>query len=323
VPGLVWLADAARALTLVNPGSDEQLDATMQVLGLQRRHIAEAVVGPPRTPVEAAPPSRRPTETAAQHIPDDDEPPIPAEAPDPGPEPDLPLLDPIGHENVAVADPYAPALPRPTPRSAPPPMPHEPLLSPRSATAILRTTLSRGTDSGDLDVEAVVEHIARSQPIEDLPRRRLRSMRFGVDVLVDRGTAMQPFARDQAEIVNRIRRLVGRELTTVRSFADSPMRGCGDGPSHSWQPYQPPYPGTKVLILSDLGIGGPALNPHRSSTEEWCRFARVLRQQACEPVALVPYPPHRWPTTLTALFPLICWDRSTTTGGAFTATGGL
>lgn len=323
MPGRVWLADAARALALLTPGSEEEFDATMQALGLQRRLSAGSVVGPTTPPVEAREPPQRPADSEGQQLPADVETPIPPGTHDSGPEPDLPLLDPVDHENVTIADPYAQTLPRPTPRSATPPMPHHPLLSPRSAQAILRTALSRSIDSGDLDIEAVVERVAQWQPIEDLPRKRLRSMRFGVEVLVDRGKAMQPFARDQAEIAGRIRRLVGRELTKVRSFAESPMRGYGNGPSHSWQPYQPPCPGTKVLILSDLGIGGPALNPHRSTGQDWRTFAQLLRQQACEPVALVPYPPHRWPTTLTALFPLICWDRSTTTGGAFTATGGL
>jgi hypothetical protein len=41
----------------------------------------------------------------------------------------------------------------------------------------------------------------------------------------------------------------------------------------------------------------------------------------CDAVGLVPYLPHRWPREVVKLFPLVAWDRSTTVGAAFMATG--
>jgi hypothetical protein len=322
VAGSIWLADAARVLAVLAPASDEDFEAAVRPLGLARRVPAVFTADAPSPLPADAPPPAPPAAAPPEHLPDA-EPSTPSYDHDPGPEPGLPLLDPVGHENVAPTASGASTLARPAPRGATPALPHQPLLTPRSASAILRIALSRRIEGGELDVDAVVAQLARCRPIEELPRKYLRSLRFGVEVLVDRGKSMQPFARDQAELVQRIHRLVGRELTTVRSFADSPMRGCGAGSTASWQPYRPPGEGTRVLVLSDLGIGGPALNPHRAAIDDWRRFSELLRQQGCEAVALVPYPPHRWPPALTALFPLICWDRSTTSGGAFTATGGL
>jgi hypothetical protein len=49
--------------------------------------------------------------------------------------------------------------------------------------------------------------------------------------------------------------------------------------------------------------------------DRWESYVRWLRQRDCRVVALVPFPPDRWPAWLTALLPVVCWDRVTTVGG--------
>jgi hypothetical protein len=150
--------------------------------------------------------------------------------------------------------------------------------------------------------------------VESLLRRPVRTLRFGVQVLLDLGTGMELFTRDLHDVVNHVRATVGHEHTEVVYFDNCPVRGAGPGPRWTWREYAPPAPGTRVLILSDLGMGGPNLNPRRSTRVEWECLVRNLAHAQCTAVAFVPFPKQRWPSWAAKLLPLIPWDRQTTAG---------
>jgi hypothetical protein len=194
--------------------------------------------------------------------------------------------------------------------------PHEPLLAPRSTPAVLGVALSRPVPEGAIDSEALVEAISRGRPVDRLPRRRSSTLRFGVQVLVDLGAGMQPFARDQWELVGQLRRLFGPERTDVQQFAYAPLRGAGPGPRWTWRPYRPPQPDARVLVLSNFGIGGPPLDYLASDRTEWEEFIEQVTRRGFSMVGFVPYPPARWPAWLRARIPLISWDRGTTVSTA-------
>jgi hypothetical protein len=120
---------------------------------------------------------------------------------------------------------------------------------------------------------------------------------------------MQPFRRDQEEIARKIAGTVGREKVAVQYFAYSPLRGAGLGPGWTWQPYQPPSRRTPILLLSDLGIGGPAADFRKSTYAEWSEFTRIAAENDSDVVAFIVYPRDRWPTWLTALMRPVAWDR--------------
>ncbi len=196
-------------------------------------------------------------------------------------------------------------------RTARPPL--APLLTERSSTAILNaalTTLVR--DDGEPDIDALVDAFARGIPLTRLPRAPRPTLRFGVQVLVDQGDGMQPYRRDQQELARRITGLVGAELTQIRYFADAPNRGTGPASPRTWQPYRPPSPGTRVLLVSDLGVGGPLLHPWRASVAEWYQVCHEIVRAGCTVLALVPYPVTRVPPELTPLLAALTWDRTTT-----------
>jgi hypothetical protein len=125
---------------------------------------------------------------------------------------------------------------------------------------------------------------------------------------------MEPFARDQDHLLDEIQQAIGKDSTEILHFRDNPLRGAGSGAIWTWQSYACPAPGTPVLALSDLGIGGPFLNPDRSSTSEWLSFAEKLSGHSCPLIAFVPYPENRWPPELARQMTLVCWDRPTTVG---------
>lgn len=310
--GDIWLGDVARAFAALRPVTDQQRRSIARLLG----------VAVPEPENEQLPMQSEERGEVFQVVDlegvaarGDD---VAVEAATP---PDLPLLTPIGQDPVAATGWGAQSLPPVTREHLTAVPMHEPLFAPRTAAAILQAVIARSTEEGPLDVPAVVDVLARRQPVQSLPRERTSTLRFGVQVLVDLGVAMQPFARDQAHLVAQVGGIIGAERTSVRYFADSPMRGAGPGPRRTWRRYKPPDPGTRVLVLSDLGMGGPALHLRRSQPDEWRSLVGDLRARGSDIVALVPLPPDRWPPSLSALLPLISWDRNATVSRVLAALG--
>ncbi|MDX3454536.1 hypothetical protein PV396_21735 [Streptomyces sp. ME02-8801-2C] len=231
-----------------------------------------------------------------------------------GEENSLPLLVPSGQEPSRAHEWTAPSLPLPDRSRVRIPLPHEPLLAPRSTSAMLHRALSKPVEQGQLDVRRVVDRLSRGLPLETLPRRPVRTLRFGVQVLADLGLGMEPFSRDLHDTIGQVTATVGREHTEVVYFDQCPVRGAGPGPRWTWGDYAPPAAGTRVLILSDLGTGGPSLDPRRSTRAEWERLLQLLSYAQCTAVAFVPLPEKRWPSWAANLLPLVPWDRQTTVG---------
>ena len=132
----------------------------------------------------------------------------------------------------------------------------------------MQTLIATKTPEGPLDVPAIVEVLARRQVPERLPREAWPTLRFGVEVLVDTALPMRPFEGDQRQVAGRLRLVAGQQRTSVTYFADVPGRGAGPGPRRTWRPYEPPEQGTCVLVLSDFGLGGPALYAHRGDEKK-------------------------------------------------------
>jgi hypothetical protein len=126
---------------------------------------------------------------------------------------------------------------------------------------------------------------------------------------------MALFTQDQHHVVQQVRDLVGTDRTEVAYFADSP-RDSGDGPPWTWRRYEPPVRETRILLLSDLGMGRSRIDPQGAGRAEWEKFADLVSQHGCQVTALVPYPARRLPRWMTRLFAVVSWDRSLTAGRA-------
>lgn len=317
--GEIWLGDAARAFAAIEPSSSDDLRRVASMLGFavldRGRVISRSVqTGPvafPATPVAELDEH----ETGNDHETGGSL----GERKRHGSS-DVPRLTPVATQAVSPTGwGNVRSLSRVTSEHLSSVLEHQPLLPPQSTPAILYAVLAEDTHAGPLDVERVVVELAQRRVVDPLPHRRHLALPFSVQILVDLGVSMQPFRRDQNSIITQIRGIAGGERTKVMYFADSPLRSSGPGPPLTWRPYEAPCPGTRVLLLSDVGIGGPALHPRRSQPDEWQSLARMLQRHGCSIVALVPYPPHRWPATITRLFPLVMWDRNTTTATASVA----
>lgn len=298
----IGLGDLARALDRLAPEDAATREQIAKLVGLELREIPQEKDGPS----SPAPPE---TETPSTRVP-----PPPRDA-----EPDsAPLLriDPVSREPSRPLRLLlnGPSLDPPPGDFAP--LPFAPLFKPAWERNLISATVATRAPNGPVDLPRLVDTAARGRPLRTIPRLPQPSLFRGVQVLVDLGEGMEPFARDQVHLLEEIRRIVGDEASAVVQFRNNPLRGAGATP-WTWGPYRPPHPGTPVLALTDLGIGGPLLDPDRSNEREWLTFAERLAHAACPFVALVPYPEQRWPRKLRRQITIISWDRSTTVGEVF------
>lgn len=186
------------------------------------------------------------------------------------------------------------------------------LFRPLQERGILSAALATRAEDGPLDTARLIEVFARGEVLQRIFCVGWPTLRRGVQLLVDRSEAMMPFAEDQEQLLRAIQLVAGIDKTTVLGFAGSPQRGTGEGPITDWIAYQPPPPGTLVVLISDLGIGRGRSSGERADVDEWCTFALDIKRAGCRLVAFVPYAKQRWPSELQPLLTMIPWDRSTT-----------
>jgi len=300
----VSLGDLARALARLKPESAATREQIARLLGFDVRELPQqrTTTAPPVPPAPELPPPSLQSSTFA-------------------PEPDR--MAPQRIEPVSTEPPRplrllldGPTLERPHMSSPSSPIAFAPLFKPLWERNLITAAVVTRAPNGPVDVSRLCDTAARGRPLRAIPRLPQPSLFRGVQVLVDLGEGMEPFARDQAHLLDELRRIVGDESTSVAHFRNNPLRGTGVNP-WTWGAYRPPHPGTPVLALTDLAIGGPTLDPDRSSEDEWLAFAERLAQASCPVVALVPYPERRWPRKLKGKMTLVCWDRSTTVGAIF------
>lgn len=190
-------------------------------------------------------------------------------------------------------------------------LPYEPLFKNSWSRSILAAVVARQQPIGGVDTEQLVGMVAKGVAIQRIPQLSVRTLTKGVQLLIDNGVAMEPFQRDLMQLVRSLNAVVGASRVEEVHFSNCPTRGCFESQGVGIIPYSLPGPGTPVLVLSDLGIGGPTLHGHRSSALEWTRLARQLENQGSSLIVLIPYPRSRWDKRLTQSIIHVPWDRST------------
>ncbi|MBL8350155.1 MAG: hypothetical protein JNL87_07545 [Burkholderiaceae bacterium] len=303
----ISLADALLALQRLGPRDAQTRSQVLALLGVEP--VPASVAPPPRIgpwvePERIVP---RPPDTDAGIPP----PPPPPSSPQPLPRQRVATLERIAQGVMAfaadesatawrAADGHADSLPPP------------PLIAERQSRAILGAALAGWQEGAELDVERTIALLSRGRRIERLPRRTVRTLAHGAQVLVDRAPAMVPFAHDVARLLDDVQKLLGPGRLAVQEFRHCPARGVrmpGRGGRSAWRP---PPPGTPVVIVSDLGIGAPIDDDAAADSAEWQGFAEQVRGAGCRAIAWVPFAPARWPPALTRELGLMHWGERTT-----------
>ncbi|MFY0568933.1 hypothetical protein ACN28E_34640 [Archangium lansingense] len=310
--GLADLASAARSLATADP---EVLRQVAALLGFEWPKASEPPAAPEPPPAEPLPLGAEPTPTlvpqgeAPPEVPLPQVGPLSASVTTLEPLGDSPLRTPVWLKGVA---PMAP------PSFSPGELPLEPLFAPATSRHLLTTALRTASGEGPPDVEGLIQVLARGEPALSLPSQELPTLSRGVHVLVDKGEGMQPFARDQRELLAQLRRVVGSERVSSTSFIGLPGRRTPRGRALVLPPR-----GTTLLLLTDLGLGGPAYSSSRANLDEWTALARRWSTVGYPLVAFIPYPPSRWPRELTRLIRIVQWDCHTTVGRVLSTSGRL
>ncbi|MEM7305312.1 MAG: hypothetical protein AAF682_01515 [Planctomycetota bacterium] len=184
------------------------------------------------------------------------------------------------------------------------------LLRPQWERAVLAAALATKALDGALDVRRLIEGVARCEVIDELPRTPRATLRRGLQLLIDRGPGMMPFARDQERLATAIERVAGRDRTRALTFVSCPSRGCtprGGAPEEGWPA---PAPGTPVVVCSDLGAARRRLPRLGARVAEWGDWIQRVRAAGCPLLAVTPYEEER-PRALTRWMRVLTWDRDT------------
>lgn len=220
----------------------------------------------------------------------------------------LPPLQPA--TPPAWTAPGAPALARGHPAASRQPAP---LFSPQTTRALGAAVAAVQAADGEVDTDRLVAALAAREPLHSLPRHNTWTLRRGLQVLVDTGPGMQPFAADVDQLLAVLRRLLGADRLQVQAFTGEPLHGGlavdRDGGDRSG--WQRPAAGVPVLVLSDLGIARPPGSLPRGAGA-WRPFLHTAAQAGHPLRALLPYAPVRWPAGFAGRMQLLCWDRRTT-----------
>ena len=193
------------------------------------------------------------------------------------------------------------------------PVPAVPLFSARTERAILSAALATSVEEGDLDMDRIVERVAERRPLEDVPRLRSVTLRRGAQVLVDLGAGMDPYRPDVERLVAQLDTILADDRLTVAGFVGTPLRGIATaaGDRVAWSP---PPAGRPVVLVTDLGIGGPMVSEDRAHPAEWLPFAFEVRRAGHPLIAFVPYEVRRWPPPLARAITILHWSERTTVG---------
>lgn len=296
----IWLADVVSLMERLEIRDDWTLAQVMKVLGFE--------LGVPTIPEHR-------DERTADELGKTAASSFPAEGP-----PQLPKVRELAEE-VPELEPVATEEQWPIPegwrevdklepveaRHRDPNLPYRSLFSPIGTLPLLTASVATDGPGGPIDIESLVARLSRAQPVTEIPHLPRPSLFRGVRVLAEVSPSMEPFERDQLELIEELRGLVGRSMVEVEWYDESPLRGCGTDSLGCWKPFTPPHPGTPVLVLGDLGIAAD-----RGDIEaEWHQLSEMLARRESRLVALVPYPAHRWPRRLLGVVDMVVWDRST------------
>lgn len=263
-----WYADWLKAAAVLRPQPDTTAGARLaKCLGLAwPDEMAQLTLDatpptplPPRKPDDPTPMPDKGTVT-----PPDESPPRPSESAD-----DAPLLEPVEFSAVYASQVLEtwggewddlPPWPQPTLAEYSPPPP--PLILPQRLLGVATAALARYHATRTVDLDPIINRMVRGQSIKRIPRVRRRSLRAGVQILIDLAESMQPFAEDSHQLAERLRRLLGDSRCETLAFRGDPFVGVqrvARGRPRRRQRYQLPGPRVPILLLSDGGLGpGPA-----------------------------------------------------------------
>ncbi|MEW8411370.1 MAG: hypothetical protein AB2728_21110 [Candidatus Thiodiazotropha sp.] len=187
----------------------------------------------------------------------------------------------------------------------------EPVFAKREERAILSAAVAVQTFTGHVDLDRVIDRLIEQKLVKQLPRQPLPTLKYGVQLLLDRSQSMLPYAQDLVTLETNLKKLAGSSRFMRHNFKGAPRTTPGDGKLR-----HPPkiINNVPILLVTDFGIGAPLLSRDRAGPGEWLAFAKLAGKKNCPVVALIPHKLRYWPEMARMNFLCIHWDRTTSTG---------
>ncbi|HET6976132.1 MAG TPA: hypothetical protein VFI24_07410 [Pyrinomonadaceae bacterium] len=194
-----------------------------------------------------------------------------------------------------------------------------PLLAPIWTRAIITKMLSRDANYGLPDISKIIDIISANQPLDQIPRQPLPTIRNGVQILIDNGPGLVPFLRDQIFFLEELKLVVGADKVDVWEFIGTPLKHAVSGREPNLPGYRLPAPGVPLLLLTDLGIAAPPFEVEVATVDEWLSFIQEVSRSGHQMLTLTPYHPARCPAQLKSQMAIIQWDRGTSVSAVLRA----
>ena len=188
-----------------------------------------------------------------------------------------------------------------------------PLLAARIDRAIVAAALGTHVEEGDVDLDRLITVVAAGLPIQSVPRQAVTDTAARRASACRCGSGDGPVPQDINYLIERLRAIAPSDLLTIEPFLGCPSRG-DDAVSSLRAGWAPPPRGTPVIVVTDLGIGGPLHGRDRATQEEWLVFARSVRLAGHPLIGFIPYEPRRWPSRLARTMTLLHWSERTRIG---------
>jgi hypothetical protein len=311
----VSLADALLALAALAPRDAAAREAVLDLLGLRRAAAPDrSDQAPPVEPVPAPAPTAPGTAVSAPQG-------AFVRGPDRPAEPVLATLVRAARTAPARPDWLLPASAETLARasastaSAAPP----PIFAPLQARGIYTAALSTWVREGEPDVALAIGECCAGRPLRAIPLVPRRTLRRGVQLLLDDGPAMAPFVADVRRLDESLAALFGDGQIERLFFARCPTRGVRAGLRTRSRTWRPPPRGVPVLVASEFGIA-EAPDDDAAASAEWLRFAGDVKAEGHRVVGLVPFAADRWPAALADAVTFVHWSEQTIAGAVHRAT---
>lgn len=184
----------------------------------------------------------------------------------------------------------------------------QPLFLDRWFQGIFTAVLGVKVLSSDIDFRKLERYVIQEEFFTQLPFKTRTKLVKGVYVLLDRSEAMQPFWRDQAELIERLHRMLGTAMVQSSWFEyDANSRRI------IWPTQRQFRINTPVLLVTDFGCGKAPAAARAMNWEPWQKLILEPAQSSRSPVfALIPAAKNLWPATLSRFIDCaLLWDRET------------
>lgn len=160
-----------------------------------------------------------------------------------------------------------------------------------------------------LDFKLLEKLFSTASPIEKLPYLSSLTLSHGVQLLLDTSESMQPFLRDETELIGKLKRILSARSVSVHKFK---FNLWSSGSEITWSEGGPEFLQRKkpVLLISDFGAAKYGKPFDIKDYKSLPVLFRQIKNKGCSLYALLPTGEKNFPRDLKNFIPIsFAWDR--------------